>query len=121
MSCSSNNRQIQTIDTPSNELSVMEKHIVSITKDNYQKFLTVEINSVSSVAFHYFRGALSYAYYDNVVITYNLNYSDRTPNKTGQTLPLNVGGCGTITTVSTQYGSSSYEITDVSGSIIYWI
>lgn len=69
--CTTNNGQIQTTDTPSNEVSVMEKHIVSITKDNYQKFLTIETNyvvgSASSTSYHYFRGALSYAFYDNVV------------------------------------------------------
>lgn len=122
MGCTSSNGQIQTTDTPSNEVSVMEKHIVSITKDNYQKFLTVETNYVvgssSSTSYHYFRGALSYAFYDNVVITYDFRSGDTT---TERTLSLNVGGCGTITTSSWRSGSSSYEITNVSGTIIYWI
>lgn len=77
--CASTNGQIQTTDTPSNDATVMEKHIVSITADNYQKFLTVEINVVdggsSSTSYHYFRGALSYAFYDNVIITYNYHSS----------------------------------------------
>lgn len=121
-SCTSNNGKNHTTDTPSSEVSVMEKHIVSITKDNYQKFLTVETNYVvgssSSTSYHYFRGALSYAFYDNVVITYDYRSGDTT---TERTLSLNVGGCGTITTSSSRYGSSSYEITNVSGTIIYWI
>ncbi len=112
--CASNNGQIQTTDTPSNEVSAMEKHIVSITKDNYQIFLTVETNDVSPILYHYFRGALPYAFYDNVIITYDYRYGDTT---TERTLSLNVGGCGTIKT----FGSSSYEITNVSGTIIYWI
>ena len=120
--CTTNNGQIQTTDTPSYEVPVMEKHIVSITKDNYQKFLTIETNyvvgSASSTSYHYFRGALSYAFYDNVVITYDYRSNDTT---TERTLSLNVGGCGTITTSSSRYGSSSYEITNVSGTIIYWI
>ena len=120
--CASNNGQISTTDTSSNEVSVMEKHIVSITKDNYKKFLTIETNYVigssSSTSYHYFRGALSYAFYDNVVITYYYRSNDTT---TERTLSLNVGGCGTITTSSSRYGSSSYEITNVSGTIIYWI
>ena len=32
--CASTNGQIQTTDTPSNDATVMEKHIVSITADN---------------------------------------------------------------------------------------
>ncbi len=35
--CGSNNAQIQTNDTPSNEVTVMEKHVVSITLENYNK------------------------------------------------------------------------------------
>lgn len=120
--CAQSNGQIQTTDTPSNEVSVMEKHIVNITKDNYQKFLTIEtdsvVGSVSSTSYHYFRGALSYAFYDNVVITYDYHSGDTATEKT---LSLNVGGCGTIITNSSRYGSSSYEITNVSGTIIYWI
>lgn len=120
--CASNNGQIQITDTPSNKVSVMEKHVVSITKDNYQKFLTVETNyvvdSASSISYHYFRGALPYAFYDNVIITYDYRSGDTT---TERTLSLNIGGCGTKTTSRSRYGSSSYEITNVSGTIIYWI
>ena len=120
--CASNNGQIQTADTSSNEVSVMEKHIVSITKDNYQNFLTVETNyvvgSMSTTSYHYFRGALPYAFYDNVIITYDYLSGGTTTEKT---LSLNVGGCGTIITSGSKYGSSSYEITNVSGTIIYWI
>lgn len=47
--CASTNGQIQTTDTPSNDATVMEKHIVSITADNYQKFLTVEKMSLMVV------------------------------------------------------------------------
>lgn len=117
--CTSNNRQTQTTDAPSNKVSVMEKHMVSITNDNYQKYLTIETNEGSSRSHHHFRGALSYAFYDNVVITYNYRYEDTITEKN---LSLNVGGCGTITTTwSSIHGSSSYEITNVSGTITYWI
>lgn len=119
MGCTSNNRQTQTTDAPSNKVSVMEKHMVSITNDNYQKYLTIETNYEESYrSHHHFRGALSYAFYDNVVITYNYRSGDTITEKT---LSLNVGGCGTITTWSSIHGSSSYEITNVSGTITYWI
>lgn len=104
------------------EVSVMEKHVVNITKENYQKFITIEISTIvgcnSSTSYHYFRGALSYAYYDNVIITYNYIFDSTTTEKT---LYLNVGGCGTITTSSSRYGRTSYEIVNVTGTITYWI
>ena len=124
--CASTNGQIQTTDTPSNDATVMEKHIVSITADNYQKFLTVEKNVVdggsSSTSYHYFRGALSYAFYDNVIITYNYHSSGTSGDTiTEKKLSLNAGGCGTIITSNSRYGNSSYEITNVTGTRIYWI
>lgn len=120
--CTSNNGKVQNTDTSSTEVSVMEKHVVNITKENYQKFITIEKSSVVgsgySTSYHYFRGALSYAYYDNVIITYNYTSNSMITEKT---LYLNVGGCGTITTSSSKFGSSSYEIVNVSGTITYWI
>ncbi len=120
--CNTNNGQIHTDETPSNNVSVMEKHVVSISMENYKKFITIEtvpfIGDVSTSYYHYFSGALSYAFYDNVIVTYNYNSNS---TSTENILTLNVGGCGTITTSSSRYGSSSYEITNVSGTIIYWI
>lgn len=120
--CNSNNGKEQNTNTPSTEVSVMEKHVVNITKENYQKFITIEklsvVGSISSTSYHYFRGALSYAYYDNVIVAYNYISNSTITEKT---LYLNVGGCGTITTSSSRYGSSSYEIVNVTGTITYWI
>lgn len=120
--CNSNNGKVQNTGTSSTEVSVMEKYVVNITKENYQKFITIEtssvVNSISSTSYHYFRGALSYAYYDNVIVTYNYISNSMT---TEETLYLNVGGCGTITTSSSRYGSSRYEIVNVTGTITYWI
>lgn len=120
--CNSNNGKEQNTDAPSTEVSVMEKHVVNITKANYQKFITIEKSSVvesnSSTSYHYFRGALSYAYYNNVIVTYNYISNSTTTEKT---LYLNAGGCGTITTSSSRYGSSSYEIVNVTGTITYWM
>lgn len=120
--CNSNNGKEQNTNTPSTEVSVMEKHVVNITKENYQKFITIEklsvVGSISSTSYHYFRGALSYAYYDNVIVTYNYISNSTITEKT---LYLNAGGCGTITTSSSRYGSSSYEIVNVTGTITYWI
>ncbi len=120
--CTPNDGQINTDETPSNNVTKMEKYVINITKYNYQKFITIETmpNSTDTATsyYHYFRGALSYAFYDNVIVTYNFNSNSTSTEKT---LALNAGGCGTITTSSSRYGSSSYEITNVSGTIIYWI
>ena len=120
--CTSSNGQIKNTDTSSNEVSAKVKHVVSLTKDNYQKFLTVEINHVVdgevSIFYHYFRGALSYAFYDNVIITYDYSSGNTT---TEENLLLNVGGCGTIETDSSRFGTSRYIITNVSGTITYRI
>ena len=120
--CNSNNGKEQNTNTPSTKVSVMEKHVVNITKENYQKFITIEklsvVGSNYSTSYHYFRGALSYAYYDNVIVTYNYISNSTITEKT---LYLNAGGCGTITTSSSRYGSSSYEIVNVTGTITYWI
>ena len=113
-------------DASSREMSLPEKHVVNITLDNYKEYITIETNVVartsSSSSYHYFRGALSYAFYDNVIISYNY-HSDSTSGSTTteETLFLNAGGCGTITTKSSRYGGTSYEISDVSGTVIYWI
>ncbi len=103
----------------------MKKYTVELTLDNYLDYLTIATTTnsgdmVSSYE-HNFSGALDYAYYDNVVITYNLisNSSSSTKTET-KTLKLDVGGCGSITTSSSRFGSTSYEITDVSGTLTYW-
>lgn len=120
--CNTNDGQIHTDETSSNNATIMEKHVVSLTIENYEKFITIEtvpaIGDVSTSYYHYFSGALSYAFYDNVIITYNYNSNSTSTEKI---LALNVGGCGTIITSSSRYGSSSYEIINVSGTIIYWI
>ena len=103
----------------------MKKYTVELTLDNYLDYLTIATTTnkgdMGSSYDHNFSGALDYAYYDNVIITYNLisNSSSSTKTET-KTLKLDVGGCGSITTTSSRFGSTSYEITDVSGTLTYW-
>lgn len=101
------------------------KQVVTLTIDNYQNFLTIETTPIigdrSSSYYNYFRGALSYAYYDSVIVTYNYISSGSSTTTTEKTIKLNAGGCGCIVTSSSGYGSTSYEITNVSGTITYWI
>lgn len=102
------------------------KHVVNLTIDNYQDYLTIEttlyIRDYMTSYYNYFRGALSYAYYDNVIITYDYISSGSSTTTTEETIKLNLGGCGCIvTSSSSRYGGNSYEITNVSGTITYWI
>ena len=58
----------------------MEKHTIQLTLDNYQTYIeirsTVEVYSTSTSTTFVFEGALDYAYYDNVVVSYRLNNSE---------------------------------------------
>ena len=106
-----------------------EKHIVTLTMDNWEKYITIEIvpyaGSASTTYYHYFRGALSYALYEDVTITYELtermSRSPYTITQTEKTLLLNAGGCATITISNDSGNYRSYTITQVSGTITYWL
>lgn len=98
----------------------MTKYSIVLTEENYQDYLTIETSlffypSSYRIDYHYIRGALSYAYYDNVIITYD--YIPMNSDPSTKTLKLNLGGCATITT----NGGSRYEITKVTGTVTYWI
>lgn len=92
----------------------MERHEVELNINNYQTYINRRSLSDGSYASIYFEGALSYAYYDNVVITYTRTNGS---NKTTDTLKLSAGGYSSWYT--TGYGT--YTVTDVSGKVIYWI
>ena len=115
--CASNNGQIQNTDTPSNGVSVMEKHTVSITLENYSKYIEVSTSSAYGQTSYYFTGCLSYAFYD---ISFTLSYSsssyDLTSTET-EIVTCNAAGNGTF------LGGGKYgaEIVSATGTVIYWI
>ena len=117
-----------TKTTTNNSVEEKEKYVVTLTKDNWEKYITIEeVPYESSVTthYHYFRGALAYAYYDNVIVTYELvehmRKSPYTITQTEKTLLLNAGGCATITISNDSAYLRSYENKSVSGTITYWI
>ena len=119
-----------TTQTDSNSSEdIKEKHVVVLTKENWEQYITIETvpyyPASGTTYYHYFRGALSYAYYDNVVVAYQLtesmSKSPYTITQTEKTLSLNAGGCGTITISNNASYYQSYTIENVSGTITYWI
>ena len=111
------------------EISTVTKQVVDLSIDNYLDYLTVETvsqsehlpGSVVSITTRtsYFSGALSYAFYDNVVITYNCFESY--PEKiTVKQLKLDVGGNGIITESCTNFGGTTkYEVIEVTGTVTF--
>lgn len=119
-----------TTQTDSNSSEdLKEKHVVVLTKDNWEQYITIETvpyyPASGTTYYHYFRGALSYAFYDDVIVTYQLTehmrQSPYTMTQTEKTLLLNTGGCGTLTISDNASYNRSYTIENVSGTITYWI
>lgn len=111
--CGSNN------DTPSNEVSVMEKHIVSITMNNYQKFIEVStLPGYDGQTSYDFVGCLSYAYYDvSFTLSYKTSSISDIANTETEVVTCNAAGNGTFVGGG-KYGA---EIISATGTVIYWI
>ena len=107
----SNNSDITTVET-------MKKHTIQLTMDNYLTYIeirgTTVVSSTSSTTTYVFEGALDYAYYDNVVISYKVNDGDIKETK------LSAGGYGKYFSTNSR-ASSTTEIVGVSGNVIYWM
>ena len=105
-----NNNSIASVET-------MHKYNVQLNMNNYRTYIDIRSTTVdfstSSNTYYVFDGALSYAYYDNVVINYTIN---------GETkeVKLSAGGFGNYY-VSNSRVTTTAEITGISGSVIYWL
>ena len=97
-------------------LPTMEKHVVTITTDNYLKYIEVSTSSSYGQTSYYFEGCLSYAFYD---VSFTMSYSTSsliTDIKT-EIVNCNAAGNGTFS----GGGKYSAKIEAVSGTVIYWI
>lgn len=107
----SNNSDITTVET-------MKKHTIQLTLDNYQTYIEIrsntEVFSTSATTSYMFEGALDYAYYANVVISYKVNDGEVKETR------LSAGGYGKYYSTNSRV-SSTAEIVGVSGSVIYWM
>jgi hypothetical protein len=112
-SCVSTGDLMGNNPTSNSTVETMKKHTVRLTMDNYQTYIEIRGISGESATTFNFEGALSYAYYDNVVISYKVNGEPRETK-------LNAGGYGRYYS-SLRMASSTAEIIGVSGSVIYWM
>lgn len=99
----------------------MSRHEVTLNLKNYLTYLNITESSYNSdtIPRFTFSGCLSYAFYDNVVITisYQGYSSYGTPPIETTTVTLNANGQGTVYL----HNVSSASITGISGNVIYWI
>ncbi len=93
-----------------------QKYVVELNIDNYKKYIDVRTTPYGDgYLIYYFDGTLSYAYYDNVIITYNRSSYGSYDN--GINIGLSTGG------YAKWYESrqTSCTVIDVTGKVIYWI
>ncbi len=98
----------------------MTFHSDPLTMSNFSSYLTITgTNSIGNYATNelVFNGALSYAKYQDVVLTVSMNGSASSQSNTvfTETVKLNLGGYGRI---SGQY--VNFKVTAVSGTVDYW-
>ena len=117
-SCTVNNGQNQSIDASSNNASVMEKHVVSITMENYLKFIEFSTSGGHGQISYHFTGCLSYAFYDiSFTLSYKTSSNDDIASTETEIVTCNAAGNGTFVGGG-KYGA---EIISATGSVIYWI
>lgn len=98
----------------------MTYHSDTLTISNYTSYLTITgTNSLANYAVNYiqFDGSLSYAKYNDVILTVSMNGSPSSYNDTVYTekINLNLGGYGYL---SGQY--INFKVTAVTGTVDYW-
>ncbi len=94
----------------------MSKHEVDISLSNYETYfdVTKTYNSEHGIVSrkYIFAGCLSYAFYENVVVSFNVTYLSG--GSTSITLKLNANGNGTTDAYA------EIDITAISGKGSYW-
>lgn len=113
--CTSNNPT--NVSESQNHLTI-EKHTISITIENYKKYIEVSSSSSYGQSSYHFIGCLSYAYYD---VSFTLSYKTSSNNDIAsiktEIVNCNAAGNG-IFAGGGKYGA---EIISATGTVIYWI
>ena len=96
---------------------VMEKHEVTLNMTNYLTYFDVSYTSSYNQNTYDFKGCLSYAFYEDAVVTF-LYYTD-TSQQTSKTeeVKLNAGGNGHFVGGGKYLGS----VNAIRGKVIYWM
>lgn len=94
----------------------MTKHEVTLSMSNYQTYFDVTASShtesmVGTFTKYIFMGCLNYAFYSNVVVTFDVTSSTASSTIT---LALNAGGNGTAGDYRT------IAVSGISGMVSYW-
>ena len=106
-------------NTPAPTTQAMEKHEVSLSTSNYQTYFDISSSTSYNQTTYDFAGCLSYAFYEDVVITikyYNSTDTSESNSKT-EDVKLNAGGNGHFA------GGGKYlgTVNAVKGKVIYWM
>ena len=108
-----------TDNTPAPTKQVMEKHEISLNLTNFLTYFDITSTTSYNQTTYVFSGCLSYAYYDNVVITikYHLSNEDIESNSKIEEVVLNAAGNGHFD------GGGKYlgKINAVKGKVTYWM
>ena len=123
---SSNSSEKQNIvnnnDNINDKAEEKQKYVIELNLNNYLKYIDKRFIPIGSGSTgyitYYFQGSLSYAYYDNVVITSHFRSNKTGYEETDNEISLSTGG------YAVWYSSGAnglYSITAVSGKVIYWI
>lgn len=111
---------VNSSDNINSNADEKQKYVIELNMDNYQKYIDIRFipsnNGSSSHFNYYFQGSLSYAYYDNVVIT--SHYSRTGYEETDTEISLTTGGYARWYSTG---GNGTTTLTGVRGKVIYWI
>ena len=101
-------------DTSIAHVEEKKRYNIALTLENYTKYIEIRYMFGESSTSYYFQGALSYAFYDNVIIkahsSSNGDYS----------IKLSVGSYASYYSISTRF-SETPSIIGIEGNVIYWI
>lgn len=107
-------------NTNNNEITFPTKHEIVLTLSNYKTYFDITSTTNYNQTTYDFKGCLSYAFYDGVVITieyYNAGVSTSETNSESEDVILNAGGNGHFAGGGKYYGT----INSITGKVIYWM
>ncbi len=108
---------VNSTDDINENIETKQKYVIELNMDNYLKFIDIKIIPSNNDYFeYYFQGSLSYAFYDNVVIT--SHYSRAGYEETDTEITLSAGGYAMW---HSSGGKGNITVIDVKGKVIYWI
>lgn len=96
------------------DITYMEKHEIELTMDNYWYYFDVKTSIANYTPPYEFTGCLSYAYYDNVCVSFECTKSGSTEI---YVVKLKANGEGVMPFIS----GTSVHLLDITGKVIFWM